>query len=84
MKTQDLTILVEHVQDNDYIVKIKQSTEKDINEIKKIHVRAASMEMAKRTALNEAFNYFLMIRLFTNKAERQLTDLIERLKNDGQ
>lgn len=80
LKTQELTIIVEHIHDEKYLAKIKQSSEKDVNEIKKVPIQATSMDMAVGAALNEAFNYFLMIRLFTKRAECQLTELIESLR----
>ncbi|MBD5584433.1 MAG: hypothetical protein HDQ88_05075 [Clostridia bacterium] len=80
LRTQDLTIIVEHAQDEKYLAKIKQSSEKDVNEIKKIAIQAKSMDMAMDKALDEALIYFMMIRLFTTKAEHQLTELMERLR----
>lgn len=80
LKTPELTIIIEHVQGEKYLAKIKQSSEKDVNEIKKVPIQAKSMDMAIGAALDEAFNYFLMIRLFTKRAECQLTELIESLR----
>ena len=81
LTTQDLTIIVEHTEGIKYLVKIKQSVDKDINEIKKMPIVAKSMEEATNIALDKAINYFLRVSMFAKKAGYQLIALKEEQVN---
>ena len=83
LQTENLTISIEHIKDDRYLIKIKQHVNSDVNEIKKIPVNAQSIQHARDIAIGQAFDYILSIKLFAIRAENEIQELVEQLREEG-